>query len=84
ARSLGFSMAKEMGLRTAQRDIFIDNSQDPQEVMKQLDALINIAKKRGSAIGIGHPHQATLDALRKYQPKLQEQMQLVGVSRLAK
>jgi polysaccharide deacetylase 2 family uncharacterized protein YibQ len=84
ARSVGFSMAKEMGLRTAQRDIFIDNNQDPQEVMKQLDALINIAKKRGSAIGIGHPHQATLDALRKYQPKLQEQMQLVGVSRLAK
>jgi polysaccharide deacetylase 2 family uncharacterized protein YibQ len=84
ARSLGFSMAKAMGLRTAQRDIFIDNSQDPQQVMKQLDALINLARKRGSAIGIGHPHQATLDALRKYQTKLQEQMQLVGVSRLAK
>jgi polysaccharide deacetylase 2 family uncharacterized protein YibQ len=84
ARSLGFSMAKEMGLRAAQRDIFIDNSQDPQQVMKQLDALINLARKRGSAIGIGHPHQATLDALRKYQTKLQEQMQLVGVSRLAK
>jgi len=84
ARSVGFSMAKEMGLRTARRDIFIDNSQNPREVIKQLDALISIARKRGSAIGIGHPHQATLDALRKYQAKLQDDIQLVGVSRLAK
>ena len=84
ARSVGFPLAKEMGLRTAQRDIFIDNSQDPQKVMEQLDALISLARKKGSAIGIGHPHQATLDALKKYQPKLQAEIQLVGVSRLAK
>ena len=82
--SVAFVMAKEMGLRTARRDIFIDNRQDPQQVMKQLDALISLARKKGSAIGIGHPHQATLDALRTYQTKLQDQIQLVGVSRLAK
>ncbi len=84
ARSVGFPLAKEMGLRTAQRDIFIDNNQDPKKVMEQLDALISLARKKGSAIGIGHPHQATLDALKKYQPKLQDEIQLVGVSSLAK
>ncbi|MBU4262100.1 MAG: divergent polysaccharide deacetylase family protein [Proteobacteria bacterium] len=84
ANSVGFSMAREMGMRSAQRDIFIDNSQDAQQIMKQLDALISLARKRGSAIGIGHPHPATLAALRKYQSKLQGEIQLVGVSRLAK
>ncbi|MBU0966062.1 MAG: divergent polysaccharide deacetylase family protein [Proteobacteria bacterium] len=84
ARSVGFPMAKEMGLRTAQRDIFLDNSQDPQQVVKQLDALISLARKRGSAIGIGHPHQATLDALKRYQKQLQDRIQLVGISRLLK
>lgn len=81
--SVGFAMAKEMGLKTAQRDIFIDNSQNTQQVMKQLDTLISLARQRGSAIAIGHPHQATLDALRQYRTRLQDQVQLVGVSRLA-
>lgn len=83
AGSVGFAMAKEMGLKTAQRDIFIDNSQNAQQVMKQLDTLISLARQRGSAIAIGHPHQATLDALRQYRTKLHDQVQLVGVSRLA-
>ncbi|RJX31085.1 MAG: divergent polysaccharide deacetylase family protein [Desulfurivibrio sp.] len=82
-RSVGYPLAKELGLRAARRDIFIDNHQDAQKVMQQLDTLISLARKKGSAIGIGHPHQATLDALRQYQAKLREEIELVGVSRLA-
>ena len=84
SNSVGFAVAKEMGVRSARRDIFIDNNQDPEQVMKQLDALIRVAEKKGFAIGIGHPHQGTFAALKKYKMKLRNRVQLVGVSRLVR
>ena len=84
ARSTGFALAREMGVKTARRDIFLDNSQEPQKIRMQLDALFDLARKKGSAIGIGHPHQATLDVLRQYQAALPDNIRLVGVSRLTK
>ncbi|MBI5558488.1 MAG: divergent polysaccharide deacetylase family protein [Deltaproteobacteria bacterium] len=84
ADSVGYGMARQMALATARRDIFIDNSQTPEDIKTQLGNLIELAEKRGSAIGIGHPHQATLDALRQYQTELREKARLVGVSRLVK
>ncbi len=84
ANSVGYAIAKEMGIRAAKRDIFIDNNQEPAEVAKQLDALIRLAGKKGFAIGIGHPHPGTLAALKNYQAKLNDRVQLVGVSQLVK
>lgn len=46
------------------RDIFIDNVQTRSYVLGQLKKAVRIAKKRGFAIVIGHPHKATMDALR--------------------
>ena len=84
ARSAGFALAREMGVKTARRDVFLDNSQEPQKIKMQLDALFDLARKKGSAIGIGHPHQATLDVLRQYQAALPDSIRLVGVSQLTK
>ncbi len=44
--------------------------------------LIKQANDHGSAIGIGHPHQATLDALKRELPKLKGKVRLVPASRL--
>ena len=44
--------------------------------------LIKEAKENGSAIGIGHPHQATLDALKRELPKTRGKVRLVPASRL--
>lgn len=82
AKSQGYQIAREMGIKTARRDVFLDNNLDPGAIKKQLDALIHIAQKKGSAIGIGHPHQATLQALRDYQRELQKNATLVKVSEL--
>jgi hypothetical protein len=84
ADSVGYDMARQMAMTAARRDIFIDNSQNPEEIKIQLGNLIKLAEKRGSAIGIGHPHQATLDALTQYQDELRQKIHLVGVSRLVK
>ena len=46
------------------RDIFLDNVQNRAAILHQLKRAVRIAKKRGYAIAIGHPHPATLNALR--------------------
>ena len=45
------------------RDIFIDNDHNIPAIHKQLEQAVKIAKKKGSAIAIGHPHAVTMKAL---------------------
>ena len=56
-------ITKEYGDRYIVRDVFIDNTQTVSYVHKQLAKAVKIAKRRGYAIAIGHPHKATLKAL---------------------
>ncbi len=46
------------------RDVFLDNVQQRSYIRKQLMRAVRIAKKRGYAIAIGHPHPVTLRTLR--------------------
>ncbi len=67
ARSVAYSTAKEFGLKSGKRDVFLDNdSENPAAIEKQLDELVEIARRNGKAIGIGHPHPATIAELRKW------------------
>jgi len=45
------------------RDIFIDNTQTVTAIHKQLKKAVMIAKKKGYAVAIGHPHTMTMKAL---------------------
>ncbi len=58
-------IAKEYGDRYIARDVFIDNVQDTKSILRQLRTAVRIARKRGFAIAIGHPHPATMRALRQ-------------------
>ncbi len=69
AASVGYKIARQAGVPTAKRDVFLDNVRDVKRIREQLDRLIAIAKKRGTAIGIGHPHRATYLALKKAIPE---------------
>jgi len=44
--------------------------------------LLDLAKKHGSAIGIGHPYKATLETLSVELPKLKNQIRIVRASDL--
>ena len=55
--------ARAAGLPNAQRDVFLDNQQDPDYVRSQLMRLVAKARREGTAIGIGHPYPATLEVL---------------------
>nr|WP_319396139.1 divergent polysaccharide deacetylase family protein [uncultured Desulfobacter sp.] len=80
--SKGEQSARMFQLKFSHRDVFLDNFQDVEYISGQMKKLIKLAKEHGSAIGIGHPHQATLDALKRELPKLKGKVQLVPASRL--
>ncbi len=80
--SKGEASARLFMLRFSQRDIFLDNFQNVEYITGQFQKLIKAAHKHGTAIGIGHPYQATLDTLKIELPKLKGKIQVVRASRL--
>ena len=83
-RTVGFDQAKRIGLPTAERTVFLDNSPDSKAIGVQIERLLDIAGNLGSAIGIGHPHNETLETLEKYQDRLKEEFDVVPVSELVR
>jgi polysaccharide deacetylase 2 family uncharacterized protein YibQ len=80
--SVAFKKAQEMALRAAKRDIFLDNDLSENALKIQMERLLSLARHKGRAIGIGHPHQETLGLLKKYQSVLTDETELVPISRL--
>lgn len=72
ARSVAKEIAKEQNIPYAVRNVFLDNSQNEREIMKQLSLLEKHALKHGFAVGIGHPHKATAGALKKWIPQAKQ------------
>ena len=71
-RSVGNSLAREMGIENASRNVFLDNEQDVEAIREQLEQLAEMARRKGAAIGICHPHKATIQALATTMPELQK------------
>jgi hypothetical protein len=71
-RSVGNSLAREMGIENASRNVFLDNEQDVGAIREQLEQLAAMARRKGGAIGICHPHKATIQALAATMPELQK------------
>jgi len=56
-------VAREFGHIYISRDIFIDNEHNVPYIHQKLKEAVAIAKKKGYAIAIGHPHKVTMEAL---------------------
>ena len=74
--------ARLLKLRFGQRDIFLDNYQNQAYIAGQFEKLKALAVKHGSAIGIGHPYEATLHTLSKELPKLKKKINIVRADKL--
>lgn len=61
--------ARELGLPTLSRDVFLDNDEEGGKVQAEFGRLEKLARERGSAIAIGHPHPETLAILEKWIPE---------------
>jgi hypothetical protein len=70
-RSVGLSLARRMGVPAAARNVFLDNAGDLASVEAQLTRLEEVARRKGNAIAIGHPRDATIAALGAWLPTLQ-------------
>jgi polysaccharide deacetylase 2 family uncharacterized protein YibQ len=81
--SVGYRVAGKMGVPAAERQVFLDSDMRPQMVREQFLRTLELARKRGSAIAIGHPHAATLAMLAAEVPRARaEGYEFVVVSRL--
>jgi hypothetical protein len=55
-RSTGHGLAREFGIPTVVRDIFLDNDRAPASIRRQLARTVARARGHGHAIAIGHPY----------------------------
>lgn len=70
SKTIGSSVASDVAVRTGvaavDRDIFLDNVATVPAVKAQLRALESVARRNGYAVAIGHPHDATVAALKTW------------------
>jgi polysaccharide deacetylase 2 family uncharacterized protein YibQ len=84
-KSVGVKLARELGMKSGRRNVFLDNEQNGSYIRGQLNQAVRLAKKSGAAIAICHPHPATIQMLTAVLPGLQRQgITLVPVSRLVR
>lgn len=77
--------AKSAGVSFARRDVFLDNSSDPEYIKRQIFQLKTKARISGRAVGIGHDRKVTLRVLKEVMPELEKEgYKFVYVSELVK
>jgi polysaccharide deacetylase 2 family uncharacterized protein YibQ len=65
-------VAREVGVMTGSRDIFIDDDRNPAAIAHQLALIEDFALKNGNVIAIGHPYPETLKAVSKWTKTIKE------------
>ena len=63
ADTLGYSLARHLGLPAGERQVFLDTERDPAFIRAQFAALLAAARARGGATAIAHPYPETLEIL---------------------
>lgn len=79
-KSVALRIAKEQGIATNRRHVFIDHHLNQTFIDSQLDLAVKQAQKRGVAVAIAHPFPLTLQALHSRLPELQNKVELVPIS----
>ena len=84
AATVAYDEAQRLGVRSGFRNVpFLDDVAEVGAVRKQLQLALRGAREKGEAIAIGHPHPATLEALREVLPQTESQgVNLVFASEL--
>ena len=82
-KSVALQIAAETNVSAIKRDVFLDPDRSPETVAREFARMKALARKRGTVVAIGHPHEATLALLEKEIPLLAEQgIELVRISHL--
>lgn len=69
-QSVGDQLARELGVPSVARNVFLDDDEAIDAVRRKLAETEAVARRQGFAVAIGHPHEATLQALAEWLPGL--------------
>ena len=82
-RSQAFQTARSLQIPSSRRSVFLDNTPQVPAITGQLHRLTALAFQNGTAIGIGHPHLETAEAIARFAPLWREKgIVLVSSSRM--
>lgn len=86
AESVALELADEHRIPHRKRDVFLDNQRSPALIRRQFEKLVQLARRDGAAVGIGHPYPETLTVLEQLLPRLgpEHDVRLVPVSELVR
>ncbi len=83
SRSKGYTVAKELGMKTARRDIFLDDKKKGKDYVRgQLRKLVRKAKKNGYSVGICHTYPQTIEVMREELGSISEEVDIIPISKL--
>ncbi|SCY55930.1 divergent polysaccharide deacetylase family protein [Pseudomonas flexibilis] len=72
-KTVAAANAQRIALASLSRDLFLDHDSRPEAVAAAFQRGLDIARREGSVVMIGHPHASTLAVLERELPKLAAQ-----------
>lgn len=70
------------GVKVIKRKVFLDDTQNEADIRRQFNRAVELARRNGSAIAIGHPHPSTVRVLQQMVYNLPADITLVRASSL--
>jgi len=70
------------GVKVIKRKVFLDDTANEADIRRQFNRAVDLARRNGSAIAIGHPRPATVKVLQQMLPTLPADIVLVKPSSL--
>ena len=74
--------ASGTGVKVIKRKVFLDDTQNEADIRRQFNRAVELARRNGSAIAIGHPHPSTVRVLQQMLYNLPADITLVRPSSL--
>lgn len=74
--------AQGTSVKVIKRKVFLDDTQNEADIRVQFNRAVQVARRSGSAIAIGHPHPSTVRVLQQMLPTLPGDITLVPASSL--
>jgi polysaccharide deacetylase 2 family uncharacterized protein YibQ len=80
--SVAYAVAEQLGIRAAERKVFLDDDKDPAAITKQWDRALALAHAEGQVVVIGHIYPETVTVLETLVPAARSSVTFVKASAL--
>jgi hypothetical protein len=80
-KTMGFEIARKLGVRSYRRAVFLDNLLEENVICVQIEALVRSAEKNNEAIAIGHPRWQTFNAIQDCGMRSSHNMDYVNIEK---